>query len=337
MQKQYHHGPVTWKVTPRNVWKDIANLANKTTPQFYKVAPPCMDDHQFKEGRKWISRRLMEEQFETHAGHTDETSWSRWTNISVRSCFLWGAQTWSNHSSQQVLSNRYLGREICLADRIIWSYDLESIGKKLPIGRQESRAIKQSLYTVSGWSPIQRWRTGNCWRIIKQFSNCPEMLAFIARIGRLDIVHGLHYLARVVIKWNKGRGKRLARISSHIHFTTGCRLGFISGCPLFRWSDLKDSEPPSGGMLCIFGSHTFVPHSCTEAEIISIDAGPRLEGINLWDIAIDVLGLPAEVIPCTTSNPEVGEISGDGQEVDRQCWLCRSKLQPMGVFVCFRS
>ena len=38
-QKQYFLGPMTWKATQRNVWKDIA----------CRVATPCMDDHQFKE------------------------------------------------------------------------------------------------------------------------------------------------------------------------------------------------------------------------------------------------------------------------------------------------
>ena len=56
--------------------------------------------------------------------------------------------------------------------------------------------------------------------------------------------------------------------------------------------------------LCIFGSHTFVPiswmckkqtsvsHSSTESEIISLDAGLRLDGIpafDLWDLIIEVL------------------------------------------------
>ena len=31
----------------RNAWKDIANL--QTTQQLFKVATPCMDDHQFEE------------------------------------------------------------------------------------------------------------------------------------------------------------------------------------------------------------------------------------------------------------------------------------------------
>ena len=76
-----------------------------------------------------------------------------------------------------------------------------------------------------------------------------------------------------------------------------CRLG------LFQDSNfaghLEDSKSTSGGTLCIFGSHTFVPinwickkqtsasHSSTESEIISLDAGLRLDGI--WDLIVAVL------------------------------------------------
>ena len=56
--------------------------------------------------------------------------------------------------------------------------------------------------------------------------------------------------------------------------------------------------------MCIFGSHAFVPkswmckkqtsgsHSSTESEIISLDAGSRLDGIpslDLWDLIVTVL------------------------------------------------
>ena len=68
--------------------------------------------------------------------------------------------------------------------------------------------------------------------------------------------------------------------------------------------DLEDSKSTSGGTLCVFGSHTFVPiswmckkqtavsHSSTESEIISLDAGLRLDGIpalNWWDLIVTVL------------------------------------------------
>ena len=69
--------------------------------------------------------------------------------------------------------------------------------------------------------------------------------------------------------------------------------------------DLEDSKSTSGGTLCVFGSHTFVPiswmckkqtsvsHSSTESEIISLDAGLRLDGIpalDFWDLIVLVLG-----------------------------------------------
>ena len=76
-----------------------------------------------------------------------------------------------------------------------------------------------------------------------------------------------------------------------------CRLGLFqeSDCA----GDLEDSKSTSGGILCIFGSKTFVPtswkckkqtsvsHSSTESEIFSLDAGLRMDGIpalDLWDV-----------------------------------------------------
>ena len=80
-----------------------------------------------------------------------------------------------------------------------------------------------------------------------------------------------------------------------------CRLG------LFRDSDfagdLEDSKSTSGGILCIFGSHTFVliswmckkqtsaSHSST-AEVMSLESGLRMDGIpalDLWDLIVTVL------------------------------------------------
>ena len=102
--------------------------------------------------------------------------------------------------------------------------------------------------------------------------------------------------------WTKACDKRLNRLISYIHHTCEykqychvgntakqCRLG------LFQDSDFAgdlDSKSTSGGALCIFGSHTFVPrswtckkqtsvsHSSTEFEIISLVAGLRLDGIQ---------------------------------------------------------
>ena len=57
--------------------------------------------------------------------------------------------------------------------------------------------------------------------------------------------------------------------------------------------------------MCVFGSHTYVPiswmckkqssvsHSSTESEVISLDAGLRLDGVpalDFWDLTNSVLG-----------------------------------------------
>ena len=68
--------------------------------------------------------------------------------------------------------------------------------------------------------------------------------------------------------------------------------------------DLTDSKSTSGGLLALWGPKTFVTlawrckkqtavsHSSAEAEIISLDAGVRMEGIPalvLWDQIVEVL------------------------------------------------
>ena len=65
-------------------------------------------------------------------------------------------------------------------------------------------------------------------------------------------------------------------------------------------ADLEDSNSTSGEILCIFGSHTFVPmnwmctvtRSSTESDVTSLDASLRMDGIpalDLWDLVLKVL------------------------------------------------
>ena len=82
-----------------------------------------------------------------------------------------------------------------------------------------------------------------------------------------------------------------------------CRLGLFQDSDFA--GDLEDSKSTSGGTLCVFGSHTFVPiswmckkqtavsHSSTESEFLSVDTGLRLDGLpalELWDLIVSVLG-----------------------------------------------
>ena len=68
-----------------------------------------------------------------------------------------------------------------------------------------------------------------------------------------------------------------------------CRPGLFQDSDFA--GDLEDSKSTSGGTLCIFGSHTFVPiswmckkqtafsHCSTESEIISLEKRLRLDGL----------------------------------------------------------
>ena len=139
---------------------------------------------------------------------------------------------------------------------------------------------------------------------------------YLARIGRPDIPWSVNKLARSITKWTNACDKRLNRLISYIYHTSEykqychvgntakqCRLGLFQDSDLA--GDLEDSKATSGGTLCVFGSHTFVPlswmckkqtsvsDSSTESEIISLDAGLRLDGIpalDLWDLIVAVLG-----------------------------------------------
>ena len=125
----------------------------------------------------------------------------------------------------------------------------------------------------------------------------------------------MNKLARSITKWTKACDKRLNRVISYLYHTCEykqycygntakqCRPGLFQDSDFA--GDLEDSKSTSGGTLCIFGSHTFVPiswmckkqtavsHSSTESEIISMATGLRLDGLpalELWDLTVSVFG-----------------------------------------------
>ena len=82
-----------------------------------------------------------------------------------------------------------------------------------------------------------------------------------------------------------------------------CRLGLFQDSDFA--GDLEDSKSTSGGALCVFGSHTFVPISwmCKKQTSVSptaqqnlkssLDTGLRLDGLfalELWDLIVSVFG-----------------------------------------------
>ena len=96
--------------------------------------------------------------------------------------------------------------------------------------------------------------------------------SYLARVGRPDILWSVNKLARSITKWTKACDKRLNRLIPYIHHTCEykqychvgntakqCRLGLFQDSDFA--GDLEDSKSTSGGTLCVFGSHPFVPIS----------------------------------------------------------------------------
>ena len=202
-----------------------------------------------------------------------------------------------------------------------WSYDMDGHAKKC-VERYCELANKtnQQLYKVSTPCIDDHHFKEEEMKSVGELSHvCSQIVLtclYLTRIGRPDILWSVNKLARSITKRTKACDKRLNRLISYIHHTceykqychvgntaNQCRLG------LFQDSDfagnLEDSKSTSGGTLCIFGSHTFVPiswmckkqtavsHSSTESEIISVDTGLRLDGLpalDLWDLIVYFLG-----------------------------------------------
>ena len=203
----------------------------------------------------------------------------------------------------------------------LWSYDLEGHAKKCVEKYCElANKTTQQLYKVS--TPCiddHHFKEEE----LKSVGELPQVSSqivlkclYLARIGRPDILWSVNKLARSITKWTKACDKRLNRLISYIHHTCEykqycylgktarqCRLGLFQDSDFA--GDLDDSKSTSGGTLCVFGSHTFVPicwmckkqtsvsHSSKESEIISLDAGLRLDGLlalELWDLIVSVLG-----------------------------------------------
>ena len=143
---------------------------------------------------------------------------------------------------------------------------------------------------------------------------------YVARIARYDFMWSVNMLAREVTRWTVACDRRLHRLICYMHQTAEyAQICFVGDSPGDCWltlfsdasfaGDLRDSKSTTGGYLCLVGPNTYVPinlmckkqgavsHSTAEAEVISLDAGLRLEGIptlTLWSLVIDVFDPPSD-------------------------------------------
>ena len=220
-----------------------------------------------------------------------------------------------------------------------WSYDMESHAKKCAERYCElaNRTTQQHYKIFTPCIDDRRFKEEelkSVGELSKVFSQIVLKCWNLARIGRLDILWSVNKIARSITKRTKACDKRLNRLISYIPHTCEYKLYCYAGntakqCRLGQFQDsdfvgdLEDSKSTSGGTLCVFGSHTFVPiscmckkqtsvsHSSTESEIISLDAGLRLDGIP----ALDWMGSDH----CSSWEHE-SEPQGTGRLVNEQMW-----------------
>ena len=168
-----------------------------------------------------------------------------------------------------------------------WSYDMEGHAKKC-VERFCELANKstQQLYIVSTPCIDDHHFKEEEMKSIGELSQvCSQIILkclYLARIGRPDIPWSVNKLARSITKWTKACDKRLNRLISYIHHACEyrqychvghtakqCRLGLVQDSDFA--GDLEDSKSTSGGTLCVFGSHTFVPISwmCKKQTAVS--------------------------------------------------------------------
>ena len=124
----------------------------------------------------------------------------------------------------------------------------------------------------------------------------------MSRHNRPETLWTVNHLSRNVTKWSQADDKRLHRLIAFIHHNPECiQFGFVGDnlcdcyltlfCDAGFAGDLQDSKSTGGWFLFLCGPRTRVPicwsckkqgavsHSSTEAEIITLEGGIRMDRI----------------------------------------------------------
>ena len=150
----------------------------------------------------------------------------------------------------------------------------EMCGTILWVSQQDDSTTLQNIHSMHRWPPL--FKKEEELKSVGEFSKVCSQIVLkclnLARIGRPDILWSVNKLARSITKRTRACDKRLIRLISYIHHTCEykqycyvgntakqCRLGLFQDSDFA--GDLEDSKSTSGGTLCVFGSHTFVPIS----------------------------------------------------------------------------
>ena len=208
-------------------------------------------------------------------------------------------------------------------------------GKILRTDEQNNSTATQSRNIMPWRPPVKKRRNGICWRIVfSLLTDCSEMPEFGSNwqtwyfmvseqtctsshqmdqslwqtLDSLDFLHSPHMWIQTILLCGNN--------------TQQCRLGLFQDSDFA--GDFEDSKSTSGGLLCIFGSQTFVPiswmckketsvsHRSREAELFSLDAGLRMDGVpalDLWYLVIEVFHSSSNQINKSEGQESQGNLS----------------------------
>ena len=295
----------------------IGNVFLFTENKDYSYRKTCMTSKWQEESRKWPQcgrNWWILSTVENQHHFLIAYMWMHSTWMQTARNYCWRVQ------KNVRITNVCWGNWKIHAKTVAWSYDMGGHAPKC-VERYCELANKKTeqFYKVS--TPClddhhsRKEELESVGELSKVSSQIVLKCLFLAWIGRLDVLWSVNKLARAGTKWTRAWDRRSARLISYIHHTNDyrqfCHVGNSAQhyrFGLFQGSDfagdLDDSKSTSGRILCIFGSWTFVPiswmckkqtsvsHSSTEAEVISLDAGLRMDGlsaVDLWDTVIEVL------------------------------------------------
>ena len=188
-----------------------------------------------------------------------------------------------------------------------WSYDMEGHAKKCVerycelVNRTTQQLYKESTPCIDGHH-VKGDELTSVGELSKVCSQIVLKFLYLARIGRFDILWSVNKLARSITKWTKTCDKRLNRLISKIHHTCVNTDNIVTWVILLNSADwdcfktqtlleilkiqniLMVERCASLEVISLFQSVRCVRNKLQiRSEIISLDAGLRLDGILALD------------------------------------------------------
>ena len=193
--------------------------------------------------------------------------------VNLTKVWLTTTETCSKRESLREQLKGYLTRRKSGANVISWSEDMEGHAKKCVERYCElaNRNIQQLYEVATPCLDDHQFKEDELETVGDLSKVCSQIVLtylYLARIGRPDILWSVKKLARAVTKWKKACNRRLAPLISYrARVITGNVVPWEILQSIADWDcsrfpillGLEDSKSTTKGILCIFGSRTFVP------------------------------------------------------------------------------